>query len=139
MKQPLLITALFIFAFSVEAQTFEDLKKIDTKHQTCLDKGTRMLACSQSYYSKLNSLLNATYNKALGTLDSSGKAVLKKEQEKWLNKKEVYFQKIDENYATEITHLGAGNDKRMMIMDEKAQFVRERVEELLKRLGRRGE
>ncbi|WP_278251848.1 lysozyme inhibitor LprI family protein [Sabulibacter ruber] len=94
-----------------------------------------MLGCSQLYYSQMDSLLNVVYNKLRRPLDPSGKAALKNEQLKWLGKRDAYFKKVDKEYAAENSNGFAGNDSRMIAIDDKAQFVRKRVEELIKKLG----
>lgn len=83
----------------------------------------------------MDSLLNVVYNKLLRPLDQSGKAALKNEQTKWLGKRDAYFKKVDKEYAAENNNGFVGNDSRMIAIDEKAQFVRKRADELIKRLG----
>jgi len=130
-----LFTFFFIFTFSVQAQVLEELTDIDKKYKACLDKGTNMLDCARVYYSHMDSLLNVAYNKLRKPLNQTGKVALKNEQIKWLGKRDAYFKKIDKEYAAENSNGFAGNDSKMIAIDEKARFVRKRVEELIKKLG----
>ena len=134
-----LFTFLFTFfvflTFTGQAQTLEELTTIDNNYKACLGRGTNMLGCSQLYYSQMDSLLNVVYNKLRRPLDQSGKAALKNEQLKWLGKRDAYFKKIDKEHAAENSNGFAGNNSRMITIADKAKFVRERVEELIKNLG----
>ena len=134
-KLTLLFTFFAFITFSSQAQTLKELIDIDKKYKVCLDKGTNMLSCSQLYYNPMDSLLNVAYNKLRRPLDQSGKAALKNEQIKWLGKRDAYFKKVDKDYVAENSSGFAGNDSRMIAIDEKAQFVRKRVEELIEKLG----
>ncbi len=96
-----------------------------------------MLGCSQLYYTQMDSCLNVVYNELRRPLDQTGKAALKDEQIKWLGKRDVFFKKVDQEYAAENSSGFAGNDSRMIAIDEKAQFVRKRVEELIQKLDNR--
>jgi len=128
----------FVFAMlslSGQAQTLAELTNIDKKYKACLDKGANMLHCSQLYYKQMDSLLNVTYNNLRKPLGQSGKTALKNEQIKWLEKRDAYFKQIDKEYAAENSNGFAGNDSRMIAIDEKARFVRTRVEELIIKLG----
>jgi uncharacterized protein YecT (DUF1311 family) len=111
----LLFTFFAFLTLTSQAQTLRDLTTIDKKYQTCLDKGTNMLACSQLYYSQMDSLLNVTYNQLRRPLDQSGKAALKNEQLKWLGKRDVYFKKVEKEYTAANSNGFAGNDSRILL------------------------
>lgn len=124
-----LITLFSIFTFSVQAQTLKELTDTDEKYQTCLDKGVMMLSCSQDYYSQMDSLLNLSYNKLRRPLSQAERTTLKSEQLTWLRKRDAHFKKVDKKYEG-----FGGNDGIMMATNEKALFVRKRVEELIRKL-----
>ncbi|QBZ96960.1 hypothetical protein GS03_00445 [Flavobacterium sangjuense] len=116
-----------------QSQTIKTLNKIKTDHQSCLDKGDYMLGCSLDYYKKTDSLLNVVYNKIRLKLNTTEKRKFKNEQLGWLKKKDSYFRKVEKNTKNEVGDI-IGSDLRMIITDKEADFVFDRVEELIKRL-----
>ena len=107
--------------------------QIKTDHQNCLDTNPYMLGCSYEYYKKTDSLLNVVYNKIRLKLDANQKQVFKKEQLAWLKKRDAHFKKVEKNTKNEVGDI-IGNDLKMIITDKEANFVFDRVEELIKRL-----
>lgn len=136
MQKPLtLVFIFFVFlSFTGQAQTLEELTTMDKKYKACLDRGINIADCSQLYYSQMDSLVNVVYHNLQRSITQSEKAGLKNEQQKWLVKRDAYFKKVDKKFEAENSSGFAGKDSRMIAIDEKAQFVRKRVEELLKNL-----
>ena len=127
----LLIVCTFI-SCSANSQNLRNLEKMDGDYQNCLDKGIHMEGCSIEYYAKVDSLLNVIYKKIRLNLNSSQKEALKKEQLKWLRKRDSYFDII----SKKITKEGGSNTSDDYIMkynDKKYLFVYDRVEELIKK------
>lgn len=124
--------ALLCFGFS-NAQTTTTIESIKEEHQKCLDNADFMLGCSYDYFNKADSLLNIVYNKIRIRLKKDEKETFRKEQLKWLKKRDAHFKKIRK--TEEKNEYGIiGNDLKMIIADKQAEFVFERVEELMKRL-----
>ncbi|MEO5776524.1 MAG: lysozyme inhibitor LprI family protein [Flavobacterium sp.] len=92
-----------------------------------------MKKCSYGYLHKSDSLLNVVYNKVKLKLNSTQKAKLKKEQLAWLKKRDAYFDKVIKSTLNGEEGL-IGDDLRMVIADKEADFVFDRVEELIRRL-----
>ena len=130
-KTHYIIIAFFCFAFS-NAQTAASIKEIKDNYQTCLNQADFMLGCSYDYYNKADSLLNVVYNKVRIRLKPDQREQFRKEQLKWLKKRDARFKKIRKR------NLGEGglvrDDQKMMVADEQAEFIFQRVEELMKRL-----
>ncbi|PIQ22772.1 MAG: hypothetical protein COW65_01255 [Cytophagales bacterium CG18_big_fil_WC_8_21_14_2_50_42_9] len=115
------------------AQTQTQLTNLKKQHQSCLDKGVNMFSCSQQYYKQMDSLLNVAYNRIRKPMSQTEKLAFKNEQIKWLQKRDAFFVKVDKEAAAESGPGPIGRDFLMIAMDEKANFVRKRVEELIKR------
>ncbi|TXK51864.1 DUF1311 domain-containing protein [Pontibacter qinzhouensis] len=134
-RRALFLGFFIIFTFSTRAQTVTEFNGIDRHYQTCLDKGSNMLNCFQGYYYQMDSLLNVVYNNLRHPLNLLEKAALKKEQLNWLARRDAYFKEVDTALAAENKDGFAGSDSRMIAFDDKARFVRKRVEELLIKLA----
>lgn len=124
-----LIFILFLSHYSY-SQSLSVLNLLDNKHQKCLDKGNNMLLCTQKYYAQMDSLLNVAYKNYRTTLTDSQKQSLKTEQLNWLTSRDSYFRKINKELKTD----QGSRDAQMIAMDEKAQFIRERVVYFIKKL-----
>lgn len=131
-KSTYIFIILLCFGFC-NAQTAKTINKIKKDYQNCLDKGDNMKKCSYGYLHKSDSLLNVVYNKVKLKLNSTQKAKLKKEQLAWLKKRDAYFDKVIKSTLNGEEGL-IGDDLRMVIADKEADFVFDRVEELIRRL-----
>lgn len=131
----LLITFLLLtsLTFAGKAQTQKTIDSIRITYQNCLDKGENMLGCTRRYYSQMDSLLNVVYKNLRNQSDAAGKDRLKSEQKKWLTKRDAYFKKVEKDPLNEITPGELSRDEAMIIIDQKADYVRERVEALLRK------
>ncbi len=96
-------------------------------HQQCLDTGDDMLGCSQKYYSEMDSMLNVVYNGIIKNLDDDAKIALKKEQLGWLAHRDKAFSDFDNEKISEIS----SSDNQTLSLNKKADFVKERVVELI--------
>jgi uncharacterized protein YecT (DUF1311 family) len=105
------------------------LIQADSIHQQCLDKGDDMLACSQKYYSEMDSMLNVVYKNLVKDADSATKATLKKEELEWLRQRDKAFSDFDNEQVSEIS----AYDNQTLSLNKKAEFVKERVVKLLTR------
>ncbi|RZL44850.1 MAG: DUF1311 domain-containing protein [Pedobacter sp.] len=130
----LFITLFFIISFSLSicSQSYikeADIKKLEVKYQACLDNGDYMLGCSNQFYVEMDSCLNVAYKQLRQTSDELVKAALKKEQLEWLKIRDRKFAYIDK------TNKDEGQDGEMFRRDEKANFVKERVLVLIRKLN----
>jgi uncharacterized protein YecT (DUF1311 family) len=112
-------------------QTVKTMESLEDSYQACLDKGINMLDCSKTYFQQMDSMLNLVYKKRRKKMSPSQASNLKIEQLKWLSKRDKYFKEI--TLGPEEKALGE-KDREMVIMDKKADFVRDRVLELIKKL-----
>jgi uncharacterized protein YecT (DUF1311 family) len=126
-----LITGMLTLASMTKAQAqsaYESaLEKIDAKHQDCLDLGENMIACSGDYYAAMDSMLNVVYKDALKGLNTEEKTTLRTEQREWLAKRNIKFKEIE----AEVKETGNGSITRMENLEDKAGYIRERVDELI--------
>lgn len=129
-------TLLLFIGFSIPSfgQNKKVLTQLDQKYQNCLNSENNMLPCSQKYYSEIDSLLNVAYKNYRASLNNETKNLLKNEQLKWFATRDVFFKKLDNDYSKKSKAGYAGKDARMIVIDEKAQFVRKRVNYFIEKL-----
>lgn len=130
MKISLLLTFIFIGVVNCHAQDIKSLEAMETSYQSCLDKGQNMIDCSRSYYKKIDSVLNLVYKNVQSRNSNNQKLLLKTEQIKWLSTRDRFFKNI--NKDPELIGLGSV-DREMVIIDKKAEFVKDRIIFLLKK------
>ena len=131
------ISILIFFSFCLFqtfAQTVKSIDDMSKKYQTCLDAGKDMLGCSQHFYAQMDSTLNVAYNNLLTLLNSTEKESLKKEQLMWLKKRDTYFKKKDKIFQDNVKKGNWGQDMKMITYDDKANYVKERVIVLIKKI-----
>ena len=79
----------------------------------------------------MDSMLNLVYRKLCKKISPSQGSKLKSEQLKWLSTRDQYFKNIpldEEEKALQ------GEDRKMLVISKKADFVKERVLGLIKKL-----
>ena len=134
-----IFATLFLFGlqytFDAKAQSKATIAIIDSVYQNCLDQGENMLGCTQNYYAEMDSLLNVVYKKLI-IKHPEQKAAIKQEEIKWLKTRDEAFKKLENN--TEYNKLleTVGRDGVMMITDDEAKIVKERLFELINQLNR---
>ncbi len=133
MKKFILVLTLCFGTAAVEAQTMKYMDSLADAHQACLDNGINMLGCSQRYYKTMDSILNIAYNKLKNTLTTEGQAALKQEQLKWLKKRDAHHAAELKEYRKNVDVGESGTDMFMIVYDNDAEFVRDRVIELINR------
>jgi len=130
-------TCILMFIFlnvSANAQLKNTMDRIYQDHLKCLDSGINMLGCSRKYYLEMDSMLNLTYKKLRTTLNETEKSTLKEEQLKWLKERDAYFETQNRIFNDKVNSGEWGNDMYMVTFDNKADFVRKRVLEIIKRV-----
>lgn len=115
-------------------QTSSSVEKIETSYQTCLDKGKNMKACAYKFYIQADSLLNATYKKLKLKLNTQEFNQVKKEQQMWLLKRDIYFKVAYDEVKAQKEIVEGTEDFTMIYTDKKSQFVIARAKVLLNRL-----
>ncbi len=126
---------MFIFFnVSANAQLKNSMDRIYQDHLKCLDSGINMLGCSRKYYLEMDSMLNLTYKKLRASLNEAEKSKLKEEQLKWLKERDAYFEDQNRIFNEKVTSGEWGNDMYMVTYDDKADFVRKRVLDIIKRI-----
>ena len=93
-----------------------------------------MLGCSKRYYYQMDSMLNVVYNKLKASLSQSKKDSLKKEQLNWLKKRDLYFEKQNKEFRYKFQSGEWGSDMAMITYDNQAEYVKDRVIILIKKL-----
>ncbi len=134
MIQKSIIIILITLSFNCNSQTIKTIEKIEIAHQNSLDKGGDGKGCSVEYYNQADSLLNVVYKKLKLKLNAEEQSKLKKEQLEWLKKRDKYFQKVYSEEKNFGNWREGSNDFDMIIIDQKAKFVFERVKILIKKL-----
>ena len=77
---------------------------------------------------------DVAYNNLLTLLNSTEKESLKKEQLMWLKKRDTYFKKKDKIFQDNVKKGNWGQDMKMITYDDKANYVKERVIVLIKKI-----
>lgn len=130
----LLFTSV-VFSESGYGQTGKTIIRLQEAEQACLDSGVNMLGCTRNFYSQMDSLLNVVYKNLRGTLESSQKSLLKKEQKLWLQKRDAYFKKTLSEFKKKNPNRteGTAQDDAMYMYESNAEFVKNRILNLLGR------
>jgi len=120
------------------AQSEKTIDSLTTKYQTCLDEGKNMLDCSKLFYRQMDSMLNVVYFKQYSKLDSAHKIQLRNEQRLWLKSRDLFFKKTLNRFKQKnpgispVGNASGAEDDAMIMLDENAEFVKERIILLLK-------
>jgi uncharacterized protein YecT (DUF1311 family) len=129
-----LVFYFLIFSFCLNAQTFDEVKACKLKYQNCLDSGLDMKICAITFYNEADVLLNLSYKKLKLQLNISQKRKLLNEQRNWLKNRDKYFEEAFEEAKNDNGGSTLSDDFKMMYFDKKAEFVIERVKELLSKI-----
>ncbi len=137
--QKILLLILIPVCSTCFAQSEKTIDSLTKKYQTCLDEGKNMLDCSKLFYRQMDSMLNVVYFKQYSKLDSANKIQLRNEQRLWLKSRDVFFKKtlnrFKQKYPGKSPFSSAygAEDDAMIMHDENAEFVKERILILLKK------
>ena len=115
------------------SQKIKTIDSLENKYQSCLDKGQNMLGCTKTFYAQMESLLNLLYKKLLSKMGTAEGARFKNNQREWLKERDKQFVLFKEQMHKEAVNIevDGGQDEQMILADKKAQFVKQRVVELL--------
>ena len=132
----ILLLCIFLCGKATFSQTKQTVDSIENRYQECLDSGEFMTSCAVTFYYHMDSLLNRVYTKLQKGMDSLQKTALKKEETKWLAKRDMYFDKLELTLAKKTKEHGPAYDDQMQLFNDKALFVQNRVLELLKKFSK---
>jgi uncharacterized protein YecT (DUF1311 family) len=90
-----------------------------------------MKTCAITFYNEADELLNLSYKKLKLQLNTSQKRKLLNEQRNWLKNRDKYFEEAFEEAKNDNGGSTLSDDFKMMYFDKKAEFVIERVKELI--------
>ncbi len=103
------------------------LNEADFGYQACLDEGKNMANCAQDYYNLMDKLLNKEYQLLRAKLNEDEKNQLKTHQLVWLKNRDDAFSQIE----WEVQQSLGGQDARMMIWNQKADYIRGKIIQLM--------
>lgn len=126
------VVAVLLLAFQARSQSnYPDaLSKLEQEYQQCQSKSNNLLGCSQQYYQQLEGLLQAVQKDAGASLKANQKAAFKSAQSAWNQKKTTYFRELPASIKADNEDL-AGPELQAAIIDKKAEFLVERINELM--------
>ena len=132
----LLSVALTIILLSCQREMGynEKLEKLSTEHQKCLDSGIAMMNCSQKYAVQMDSMLNVVYKDLMDKYNKPDQEKLKAEERNWIKERDVQLEKIWASVNSANQEGFAPEDDRMIAYEEEADFIKLRVEELIRKL-----
>ena len=115
--------------FSQVSKTTVD--SLELRYEHCLGEGNNVYNCALQYYSQMDSLLNTVYRQLYSKLDNNRRESLQVSQQRWVEKKEAYFRNIEERADKKRPLTLPGLNDDMIVTDNKAEFLKNRVVELL--------
>ena len=128
----ILFAFLTITAYDSYGQvTQQSIDSLESAHQKCLDIGKQMVNCSKVYYLSMDSVLNRIYGQVRYKMSPTGRENLKLSQVNWLKERDAFFRIKDKEFIKKINSGEWGKDDAMIIYDDKAEYVRKRVQYLL--------
>ncbi|PXY02340.1 hypothetical protein DF185_06745 [Marinifilum breve] len=134
----ILVTLIIGCSSSIADDYRKTLDSLEKQHQTELNKGERMMHLEKEYELVMDSMLNIVYKDLMLKLNETEKKNLRTEQREWIKKRDVEFKKLWKSIDEMITEIGfAPQDERMFVYSQKANFVRNRVLELVDKIEER--
>jgi uncharacterized protein YecT (DUF1311 family) len=120
---------LSLNVFSQVSKTTVD--SLELRYQQCLGEGNNVYNCALQYYTQMDSLVNMVYRQLYSKLDNNHRESLLVSQQQWTEKKQAYFRNIDDRADKKRPLTLPGLDDDMIVTDNKAEYLRTRVIELL--------
>ena len=131
MKLLLLCVSLCVSlnVFSQVSKTTVD--SLELRYQQCLGEGNNIHNCALQYYTQMDSLVNTVYRQLYSKLDNNRRESLQVSQQVWVERKDAYFRNIEirAEKKRRLTLPGLNDD--MIVTDNKAEYLKSRVIELL--------
>jgi uncharacterized protein YecT (DUF1311 family) len=104
---------------------------IELRYQHCLAEGNNVYNCALQYYTQMDSLLNTVYNELYSKMDNNRRESLQVSQQLWIEKKDAYFKNIEIRAEKKKPLTLPGLNDDMIVTDNKAEYLKNRVIELL--------
>lgn len=104
---------------------------LELRYQQCLSEGNTPRACAMEYYDAMDSLLNAVYQQLYINLDNTRRETLQIAQAQWTEKRDAYFRDIETRADKKRPLTLNGLDDDMILADNKAAYLKNRVIELI--------
>jgi uncharacterized protein YecT (DUF1311 family) len=120
---------LSINVFSQVGKTTVD--SLELRYQQCLGEGNNMYSCALQYYTQMDSLVNTVYRQLYTKLDNNRRESLQVSQQLWVERKDAYFRNIDIRAEKKRPLTLPGLNDDMIVTDNKAEYLKSRVIELL--------
>lgn len=127
-----IVVLMFLSTHSSFGQTRHDVDLIYQQCQECLDNTGQTAKCQNILYDKLDSVLNVAYKKLMKVLPDTKKAVFKKDQLAWLQKRDAYFIKSKKEVAGKTEPGTEIFDTQLL--EKENEYVRTRVLALIDKL-----
>lgn len=121
----------FLFCSAAAQEPRVVLRNMEQQYQSCLDKGEGMAGCATRFYEEMDSMLNIAYRQLRHSMKATEKTKLQIEQRTWLVRRDAYFKKLDAVVQKKKDKKEYGTEDLLITIDDKARFVKERVEVLL--------
>jgi uncharacterized protein YecT (DUF1311 family) len=134
-KYYMVLCLLFFMGQSVCAQTQRTIDSIEKQEKSCLENGYKQIKCVTVFKQKMDSLMALVYKGLYEGSDPVQQISLREDQSAWLGKQKAFDQKTDDQYNLEVAEKDFSEVAVMMSLSEKADFVRDRVKELVRRHG----
>ncbi len=135
--------AAILIATSMQAaaQIEDALELSENRYQQCQESGKNVPACAARYYKDVDSLMTLAYKKLRASVKTDGKMALQKDQNDWMMRRDAYFVKLKTDYRVN-SKAPVGEDEtdtKAALSEDKARYVRERIEVLLSRIPEKAE
>lgn len=134
LKFTFFIFSFICFSISVNAQISTVINEMEMTHKACISIKPDSNACSKTYLSQMDSMLNVVFEKVINQTDASDKSKIINDQISWGKKKNDFFKKQDETF---VYNLKDGIWTKEMIRisyQQKADYLLKRIRVLLKKL-----
>jgi uncharacterized protein YecT (DUF1311 family) len=132
-KYHCLFLLLFLLVKTAQAQSSQDIMRLEKEEKSCLDLAPRNVKCVTVFKHQMDSMLAVTYKAIQKKSNEKERSILEKEQKDWLQKQKIFDAETDNQYSLEVAEKDFSEMASMMALSEKADFVRDRVKELVKR------
>lgn len=116
------------------AQSEADILQFEKEEKTCLDASLSKINCVALFKKQMDSLLTLSYNNLLKKAAGKEKAAVEQDQLNWLQRQKVFNTQTDDQYTLEVAEKDFSETAARNALSEKADFVRDRVRELVKRM-----
>lgn len=129
-----LFLVMIPLAKTAQAQSEADLGRFEKEEKDCLDASRSKMNCVLLFKRQMDSLLSLAYNAVLKKSNGKEKAAFERGQLDWLHQQKIFNAKTDDQYSLEVAEKDFSETAAVNALSEKADFVRDRVRELLRKI-----